>query len=213
LSVFGYSSVNDTKKLLITGCARSGTFYMATLLQKSGFDIQHERMGVDGIVGWPMAVQSVSVTGPFFRGQFQHIFHQVRNPLHQITSRSIQNSNLSDPRWIFVRLHVPEIRTTDSIIASCAKYWYYWNLKVEKMAEWRYRIEDIDKIVDEFGSRSGFFINRKALKRLPRDTNTREETKHAPKITWKQLKREIPNDLYTNIQEMARRYGYATEDQ
>jgi hypothetical protein len=210
--LFVHADVNNTKALLITGCARSGTFYMSLLLQKSGFDIRHESLGNDGAVAWPMAVGSLSIRGPIFQGQFKHVFHQVRHPLHQITSRSIQNSDLRDPRWIFVRLHTPQIKPTDSILVSCAKYWYYWNLKAEKIAEWRYHIEDIDQIIDEFESRSGLSINRKQLKSLSRDINTREETKRAPKITWKQLKQKIPGDLYTNIEEMARRYGYSTQD-
>jgi hypothetical protein len=208
----GYAGVNDTKTLLIVGCARSGTFYMSTLLQRSGIDIQHEKMGKQGTIAWPMTVGSLSVKGPLFYGRFKHIFHQVRHPLRQITSRSIQNSDLGDPRWIFVREHIPEIRKTDSILVSCAKYWYYWNLKAEKIAQWRYRIEDIDQIVDEFEARSGLLIHRAVLKTLPRDINTRKETKAARTITWKKLKKEIPRDLYQNIQNMARRYGYPTED-
>jgi hypothetical protein len=212
LPLFGYGDIPDTRTLLITGCARSGTLYMATLLEKSGYNILHERLGKDGVVAWPMAVGSLSVKGPLFYKPFKHIFHQVRHPLHQITSRTIQNSDLSDPRWVFVRKHLKEIRPTDSILVSCAKYWYYWNLKAEKIAQWRYHIEDIDQIVDEFESRSGLLINRHMLKTLPRDINTRDETKHAARLTWKQLKKELPKLLYQNIQEMAERYGYSTED-
>jgi hypothetical protein len=48
----------ERKKLLITGCGRSGTLYAAAVWQSLGLDIRHERhvppnevMGADGMVG------------------------------------------------------------------------------------------------------------------------------------------------------------------
>lgn len=45
-----------TKKILVVGHPRTGTGYTAKLLQSWGLDVQHEKMGEDGISHWGMAV-------------------------------------------------------------------------------------------------------------------------------------------------------------
>ena len=51
------------KKLLVTGCGRSGTLYITSYFQKLGLDVRHENpippngvMGNDGMLSWYMAV-------------------------------------------------------------------------------------------------------------------------------------------------------------
>ncbi|MEI8365611.1 MAG: hypothetical protein WCF65_04250 [Parachlamydiaceae bacterium] len=149
--LFGFCNSEHLKPLLIVGCGRSGTEYMATFLRESGLDINHERIGSDGCVSWPLVVNSFSPWGPITNEEYIHVFHQVRHPLNVITSWFINLDSLTRDEWVFIRRHIPEIRDHDSLIVQCAKYWYYWNLKAEKMAEWRYRIEDIDSIIPEFG--------------------------------------------------------------
>lgn len=41
--------------ILIVGCARSGTHWMARVLRSQGLDVGHERQGLDGIVSWCLA--------------------------------------------------------------------------------------------------------------------------------------------------------------
>lgn len=208
--VLSYGKCTEPNSLLITGCGRSGTEYMATLLKASGYKIYHEHNGKHGCVSWSMAVYSLSPWGPLMYKKYQHIFHQVRNPLDVITSWYINLHDLTRDEWIFIRKHIPQISLADSLLVHCAKYWYYWNRKVERMAEWRYQIENIDHIIDEFQVRARMLLNVDLLKTLPRNKNSWADTKN--KITWKDLEQHLPSELYTNIVNMASRYGYSTED-
>jgi hypothetical protein len=200
----------ESKLLLITGCGRSGTEYMSRLLRQSGYDIKHEKPGAIGSVSWPMAVALYSPWGPASKDQFQYVFHQVRNPLKVITSWFVNLSSLDRDEWKFIRFHIPEILEDDPLIVQCAKYWYYWNLKVEQVADWRYQIEHMDAILDEFQFRSGLILNVDILNKLPHDIN--KWGKINREITWNELEIALPTDLYNNLQEMAIRYGYAVED-
>jgi len=175
---------------LITGCGRSGTGYIVAFLNANGLDINHEDargyIGRDGCVSWPMLANSLSSRGPIINEKYIHVFHQVRHPLNVITSWFINLKALDGTDWVFIRRHVPEIHKNDSLIVQCAKYWYYWNLKAEKIAEWRYRIEDIDQIIPEFERRIGVHLDASVLATIPRDTNTWTNTEK--KVTWRYLK-------------------------
>ena len=48
-NLFALEIEEEEKFLLVTGCARSGTRYTALLFSECGLDIQHEKMGKDGI--------------------------------------------------------------------------------------------------------------------------------------------------------------------
>ena len=207
----GYVKLHATHhKLLITGCGRSGTGYMSAILKKSGYDILHERLGKEGLVSWPMAVNYISSSEPSLNDSFEHTFHQVRHPLLVMTSWIHTVNNVRHPEWGFVRQHIPEIRLTDSLMVHCAKYWYYWNLLAEKKAEWRYRIEDLNQIFPEFMLRSGLILNANALKEIPPNYNTWRFASH--KLNWDHLEKSLPPDLYQNIRDMTVRYGYSLDE-
>jgi len=199
----------EPKLLLIVGCGRSGTEYMADLLSRSKIRVRHERIGPEGTVSWPMTVNSLSPWGPENKDTFTHCFHQVRNPLHVITSWYVNLPNLQNDEWKFVRQHMPEINEDDPLIVQCAKYWYYWNLMSEFISEWTYKIEDFDNIVDEFEARLGRQVDRQYLKKLPKNKNKWKNTSN--KLTWEMLKENLPPDLYDNIMNMAQRYGYEVD--
>ena len=99
----------------MTGCGRSGTNYLAVFLEKSGYEIFHERLGQDGVVSWPMTVNSLSPWGPISEESFQHIFHQVRHPLPVLTSWLVNLYDLNRDEWVFIRYHIPEIKLSDSL--------------------------------------------------------------------------------------------------
>ena len=137
------------KRLLVTGCGRSGTKYTAELLQKLGLDVRHEEMGADGISTWCMAVDSED--SPWGGGRrnirFDARLHQVRHPLRVIPSLT----TFTAPSWDFIAQHIP-CAADEPILIRAAKYWYYWNLEAEKIATWRYRIETLPNVFQEFCS-------------------------------------------------------------
>lgn len=205
LEIVGVSE--ESHQLLVVSCGRGGTNYMAKLLQMSGLDVGHECYGDYGRVAWPFTVGGYRYDGvPMEIGEYAHTFHQVRHPLKVIESWMNDVSDIDGIHWLFIRKHIPEIEEEDSLIIHCAKYWYYWNLKAEKISEWRYRIDDFENFVDEFESRLGISVSREAMQSLSKKTNHWADHEH--KITWQDLQRELPQELYENIIKMTIRYGY-----
>lgn len=204
----------EEKLLLITGCGRSGTSYIATLLTQCGLEFGHENAEKNGVCSWFLAVD-----GPKFRANFpdpsthyQHVFHQVRNPLDVISSWYFNYEDVSPKVWNnFIRVHVPQIKAKDPPLVRCAKYWYYWNLLAEKKAEWRYRIEDIHHEIYEFEKRLGVVLKKDGFLRVREDINTWKKIEK--KLIWADLKEALdPND-FKRIVSLAKKYGYSTKDE
>ncbi len=197
----------NERLLLIIGCARSGTTYIAQVLNKKcGLNAVHERMGLHGAVSWGMTFDTNKVPyGDARNGMyFHHIFHQVRNPLKVISS---VYSTEPEDSWNYIMKCVPQIRKTDNHLTKCAKYWYFWNLKAEEQAEWTYRVEDIENQWEEFQTRLGLMLPKTALYEVPTNANTRP---HEFNFTWRQLKAQLNPILYKKVREMAIRYGYCS---
>jgi hypothetical protein len=220
--MLGISHAEEERLLLITGCGRSGTTYIVKLLEKNGIILGHERIKKDGTGSWYAAVNGVinpflrpgekkgDFSGPFecqyHKCHFQHIFHQVRDPLSVISSWYYNRMKA----WEFIYANVPQIKRHEPHLAKCAKYWYYWNLKAEKIAEWRYRIEDINKIFEEMAQRLKRPLDRSTLKLIEKDSNARNKDFNS--ITWKDLRQVLSRRDFINLQRLARKYGYATRD-
>jgi hypothetical protein len=156
---------------LITGCGRSGTKYITFLLRRLGLDVRHERMGEDGIASWYMTADTDhSPFGPARRAaSFEHIYQQVRHPLPVIASAA----TFKPHTWQFICEHTP-IRMEEPLPVRCAKYWYYWNLEAEKIAEWRYRVEHLNDALTMLCKRLGIESNGIVLDRVDTDVNTRK---------------------------------------
>ncbi|MEI8124458.1 MAG: hypothetical protein WCG42_01735 [Parachlamydiaceae bacterium] len=197
--------------LLITGCARSGTKYIAKALTVGGLQIGHESLKKDGCASWFMNVQTDHA--PYGRRStenihYQHIFHQVRHPLGTISS--VYSTEPPDA-FSFFSEYIPEINEElDSRLVKSAKYWYYWNLKAEVQAEWRYKLEEIDLAWEEMSAKLGVPLDKRALDIVPKTTNHRD--KPINKFTWAELKKDLPPDLFSAIQDMTLRYGYSIND-
>jgi hypothetical protein len=80
--------MEKNKKILITGCPRSGTTYTSKLLQRCGKDVTHEhRIGEDGIVSWLLTPTIEDVTFIRQRRNFKSIHtnsktHYMWRPFH-----------------------------------------------------------------------------------------------------------------------------------
>jgi len=191
------------RKLLITGCGRSGTKYIAELLKQYGFDIGHEQDGTDGIASWPMTItHGKSVWGPSFQEyEFNTIVHQVRNPIMVISS----SHTILDESWNYIGKYMP-LDKMDSKLMMCAKYWYYWNLKAERIARLTYRIEDVDLLLPELCNILGAKSFSKEIYRVtPKDVNKRFHG-------FFPLEKIEDKELYDNIFNLALKYGYKEEE-
>lgn len=193
------------RKLLIVGCGRSGTKYISELLKKNGFDVGHEQDGTDGIASWPMTITDGEDPpwGPSFREyKFDAIVHQVRNPVKVISSCH----TILDKSWNYIKKYIP-IKETDSKLIMCAKYWYYWNLRAENLANFTYRIEDIDSTLPKLLKilRGKDYPSR--LLDVSRDVNRRPHCL----ISLEKVGRE-EKELYDKIINLSLRYGYKKEE-
>ena len=192
--------------LLITGCSRSGTGYISHLMCRAGIDIGHEEYGNDGISSWLLAVDADKMPwGPTRRNvTFQHIFHQVRHPLKTIGSIYTHEPEES---FAYSFSHLPEFecyRGSSKLVRS-ACYWYGWNLLAEAQAEFTYRVENVDQAIPEIARRLGRAVPDDIVKTVPTDVNNKGWSRP---LRWKDLERNIPEEVYTKIVEMAKRYGY-----
>jgi glycosyltransferase involved in cell wall biosynthesis len=188
-----------TKKILITGHARSGTAYTAKLLQACGLEIGHELTGMDGAVSWPhLATGKLSwLPGPVNDCKFDMIFHQVREPLACIASIMTE----SDEAFGYRFKHIGHPGGKKSL--KWAMYsWLKWNELAEKKSIARFRVEDLPRALPEILIRAGY----KPPVELPdidKNTNSRD---HAP-LTWADLENE-DKELAGLIKKKAREYGY-----
>jgi hypothetical protein len=158
------------KKLLVTGCGRSGTQFTASLLERLGVRIGHEKMRRDGIASWCMAVDAESVPWgePRARFAFEHVFHQIRHPLDVIAS----TATLRTSSWEFICTHTP-CELSEPLLVRSAKYWLYWNREAEAIATLSFRIENIASELGRICALLGVVEDEAALASVPRNLNTR----------------------------------------
>lgn len=138
------------RPLLITGCGRSGTGYVSQVFRQCGYEVLHEQIGAFGTSSREMTFESTWVPwgAPRNNIKFEHVFHQVRHPLDTISSMYATNP-LSSPSWIYIFQMIPEMTPTDSLLTTCVKYWYYWNIHAEEQAELTYRVEAIADVWED----------------------------------------------------------------
>lgn len=222
------------RRVLITGFPRSGTQYMALVLQTLGLDVGHEIIESDGAVGWMYAHHRSYMGREHHPGygsksnrldyEWGSIFHQVRHPLDAIGSYTW----LNDSSHAFVDgavgllpfqyydtaqlLPIPNKRIKSdaakkAAMICTASMWLRWNLLAEYIADWTYRIEDIyegSPVYDELLRRLNL-LQPATFPDVPTDTNHRRREA-----------RLTPNDfseypwLLKQIDELAQRYGYQT---
>ncbi len=207
----GVHASDKERLVLVTGCPRSGTHYIASLLTKAGLPVAHEGVADGGTASWVMAVQAkVAPWGPKDRTyKYSHIFHQVREP-----TKSIAAIETEPPvSWNFIQQHIPQITERDSSFVKACKMYIYWNLMSEELAEWTYKIEDIDDVFAEFEERLGVTLDATALETVSRDKNHRDRKKEM--YAWEEienrLKKAGEEALYEDLKNLATRYGYITE--
>ena len=179
-------ATKETRRVLITGCARSGTKYVAHLLTQMGLDVGHEKMGRDGISSWCMATPAQTTPwGPGLDGtvDFKCVLHQVRHPALVIPSLS----TIAESSWQFICEHSP-CSMDEPLLLRSAKYWVHWNRKAGEIAEWRYAVERLPEHFDEFCRRIGVPADRKALRAVAPNVNTRAYTGINKLLAWAALK-------------------------
>jgi hypothetical protein len=217
----------DKKKLLIIGCARSGTFFSAEIWRKLGLDIQHERdkridgsVGKDGFASWFLTAEDpYPPFGPSASEvDFDLIFHQVRHPLKVIpsTAQYILQYGIYSPG--FIEKHLPniplspeesELNSKQQLLLKAARYWYYWNLMAEKKASQTIQVEEMEKNLPRFCEILNVQYKPEFIKNVSKKTNSRiyfiEEEPWD--LSWRELEK-LDSTLTEKIKNLASLYGY-----
>ncbi|MCE9634050.1 MAG: hypothetical protein K8Q92_07695 [Methylophilales bacterium] len=222
----------ERRKLLVTGCGRSGTRYAAMVWQSCGLDIRHERpmppdglMGADGMASWYMALEESNPPPPHGPSranyQFDHVIHQVRHPLLAIASAA-QFIFSHDPRpRIYIMQNVPEIHLkahetkldiTSQKFLLAMRYWLHWNLLAERSAHRTIQVEQLLEKIPELLGWMDIKNTQMNADKIPKDTNRRSDylkNETIWTITWEQMSMLEPT-LCLAIAQLAERYGYST---
>lgn len=201
--------------IVIVGCPKSATMYIAELLKRMGLDFKHEEYAEDGMADWRLAVENPRPWGGYSGHEKldflreANILHQVREPLSTMSSMQ----KIAGWEYIFSYInvfdyanHVP-VRMPDSITKRCMLCWYHWNRKAESIAKWTYRIEDLEKIWGKFCrmiNHPELIRKKEILQTVPKNINTAKPYKP---LEWHDLFEE-DEKLARKIVALAERYGY-----
>ncbi|MBW2170715.1 MAG: hypothetical protein JRF69_01840 [Deltaproteobacteria bacterium] len=217
----------ERKKLLITGCGRSGTLYTTEVWRSLGLDIRHERpipthgsMGRDGAASWFMAVDDRNPPfGPSTAGyKFDFVLHVVRNPLKVIASVAQFILQKGAPSPEYIERHAPETRLSfeertlepkQQFILRAARYWYHWNLLAEAKADQTFQVEQLASALPGLCDHLGVEYRPGQADKVPKDTNARwHYLREEPwVVNWADIEALDPS-LCNEIRHLAASYGY-----
>ena len=191
------------KKIVATGCPRSGTTYMATALSLHGLDVKHEELGSDGVSSWAWAGKDLDKieSAKSFRRENAVVIHNVRSPLPAISSLM----TLSTKSWPWAEDHISIPSARDKIVRVMA-FWVNWNKLAESMADLSFMLEDFS-----IGGEAYFGVCKvcgieprpEIVKGIPQNLNAREHRD----LTWNQLYRTSAS-WCRKVKKLAKHYGY-----
>lgn len=218
LPLFVASTLSDNRpmsfrfdmRLLISGMARSGTKYLATVLSAAGLPCSHESAfkTYNRVDPTASSVESSCFSAPWLgmASPSTPIVHLVRNPLSWLTSwqsKSIAREYLSqylcfDYGW----------RYMEDPSAAALQAWTEWNLRIEAYAWRRFRLEsltalDIRTIAELAGCHISPEDAHRALAETPRNINS---------MGFREAVIPNPSRELDRARRLAVRYGYSSED-
>ena len=130
--------------IIIIGCGRSGTLYTHRCLTRAGLDFGHERLGMDGGVGWPLAL-GIEAVG-YSKGQTFAPYtstakrlHQVREPIACLRTLRGHGNRI----WSNVSKITGKLAGENNPLLRAMQYWYRYNAACAPMAEYSYDVADL----------------------------------------------------------------------
>lgn len=194
-------------QFLITGSARSGTSWMASILSHlvpcthEGVFKTDNRLSLDSWVGGEVSFAAV----PWLDQVQCPIFHQVRHPLKVIRSEAshlTRDKGNSQAETLY-----PDLQQYD-VLSTAIEYYIRQNRAIEKYASEIFQVEKVDPcLIEDLLGIAGYkdVLCPYWLTHLPpSNTNPTPVTRLAWEITWE----DIPEKYYFGLYDMAIRYGY-----
>lgn len=200
-------------RLLVTGCGRSGTKWLARCLTEAGLDCGHERaftVADHGGSDWSAEVSWLAA--PWTPIADAHVVHLVRHPLDVIRSRVATQvfehrdrgrNEAGDPKptlgpWgAFAYRWCPAMVDAPGPVWRAAAHWVQWNRLV--VADELLRIEDVDAATV---TRLARLVDPAAGIDVLPPAGERGGHPHGRPVTWAQVA-DVPH-----LAAMARGYGY-----
>jgi hypothetical protein len=214
----------DNKKIVVTGCARSGTRFMKRLLNSKGINknIGHERLYAGGIVSWKIVhrYQSRLLFNYMLKYDTTWI-HLLRNPVKNIQSVSrlcVDGSRIAYQPFLDQFPWYNKRKFTKHPYIIGALNWIEWNKRIKEIfpIDITIRVERLGKSLDELSDRLGVSRelldqNRKALgvndHSFDHKWCLKMDKRMGVKFSMGWLKKEN-EALYNDLISEAKSYGY-----
>lgn len=182
-------------KFLITGFPRSGTQYISRCLRRFGYGV-----GEEFIFTWSHG--TVSWTHAPYSSDFRIVAHQIRNPIHVVSSAQTIPYKVWK-KYAFKHIGDP---STDNPLKIAMYAYPRWFELAEKHSVITYRVEDIEFAYKDVMKILGLRPPKKWTKLIPTNQNTRKGQYEI--LTWEDLEAIDPEN-YNKILEIAKEYNYA----
>jgi hypothetical protein len=179
-------------KFLITGYPRSGTYYIAKVLNTLGNKVGHEFVDKDGCVSWGHLPKA---------DEFDTVIHQVRNPLKVIGSCF----TISEGSYKKLEKLTPRLKN-ESKLSWLMRSWLDWTDKADEVAEYTYRVENLEETYPHLFNLLGLEVPEK-LPDISKNTHSRSHIESYRNFTMdnfinetKRTSKKIAGKMY--------KYGY-----
>lgn len=195
---------SDAPRFAVIGTGRSGTGYIAAVMQANDINCGHEGWfkpddrtpALDGDSSWLALpdIESGAWEGP--------VAHVVRNPVSVVRSlvgiKFFDAESEHEPYPQFARERCPEVRDLPPLEAA-VEWWVAWNERCAKVADVKLRVEDLarhDWALAELGEALSVTLDPAKSRTVARNTNSRKRAPVPEQQVW---------DL---LDGRARRFGY-----
>lgn len=179
-------------KLIVIGCARSGTGYISTFFKANGLDVGHEVEGKNGTSNHWKTFQN--------HDAYDFVLHQVRHPLKTIASALHQ-----DPKdWDLLLESTPQIRDIPDSrrLERLTRWWIKWNTHARIVAQHSYRIEALEEEAYRISKLIGH-----PLTTFPKDKQYNHHNRTGRVVTLEEIE-ALGYGLAYELVTLARKFGY-----
>ena len=183
---------------LITAYPRSGTAYMAELLQAHGLKVGHEHFRKDGLVSW-LHISRGHWLYLIRQWQYDVILHQVRHPLKTIASAQTLG-------WQSYKYMAPHLNGSAprSLLEYIMQTYIAWHKLIKTKAHYFYRVEDVAEVLPQIFALIGHEFE--AVGELP-PSNANTRAGSFEPLEWADLY-EVNYWAADEIYNLAAEYGY-----
>lgn len=202
------------KPIVITGCQRSGTAYIAAAFTNSGYWGSHERFFTERkqYPLRPSVIEASWVAAAFLSELDAIIVHQYRDPLKVVASTlarlTFKDQMKESARFAYHHcLPLYRVQRDSEPADRALRYWIEWNTMIEGYAALSWQLEQvcpegIAAALELSERESDLGRIERGLEILPASINAGDDV---PTVSWDDFE---SIELVERAKELADRYGY-----